>query len=165
MRAKIQANPLTAVDVETLMQVFPDILPDGRRVTHEQIESVLKISRISSRYRTVVRKWRRRLFTERRIFLDGRAADGAGFVSLSPDEMVRYGNREVRAAGRKLKGAFAVVSLPNDAELSVDTLRYRNLLSMAIEKIVLEHKSSLRDVSKSLTPTRQLPRLKPAVNE
>ncbi len=101
---KIVRNPLIEADVDRLWHVFADILPDGREIRHEQIEAALRLNRAQSRYRTVVAKWRRRLFDEKRIALDGQIAQGRGFVVLTPDGMVRFGNRRVRAAGRAASG-------------------------------------------------------------
>lgn len=155
---KIAKNPSTDADVQLLLSVFPDLVPDGRKITHQQIESALRMPRLNGRYRTVVNRWRRLLFTERRVYLDGRVGDGSGFVVLTPDEMVRYANREVRSAGRKLKKAIAVASAPNDDELSAGMLRYRQLLEAAALRIAQEHRSALREVSKALQPMKQLPR-------
>lgn len=158
MNMKIVKNPRTEADVQLLLSVFPDVVQDGRRITHEQIEIVLKMTKLTSRYRTVVNRWRRVLFTERRVFLDGRIGDGSGFIALTPDEMVRFANREVRASGRKLKKALAVGSAPNDAELSVGMLKYRQLLEAAMLRIAQEQRTVLRAVSKALPPMKQLPR-------
>lgn len=158
----IAKNPRHDVDVALLSKVFPDLLPDGRELTHEQLEAVLTMSRVQSRYRTVVNKWRRNMLKERGIWLDGLLAQGRGFVVLTPDEMVRFGNRGVRAAGRKLRRSLAVVSAPKDEQLSEDTRKYRALLEAAIIKIAAENKSTLRSIGKALTPMKQLPR---AVNE
>ena len=128
----IQKNPAIEADVRLLLTVFPDLLPDGRVILHEQLEATLKMSRLTSRYRTVVTKWRKVVFNERRVELDGRSAEGRGYVVLTPDEMVRYGNRNVRAAGRKIQKAIQVASAPNDEELSTDVRRYRMLLMGAI---------------------------------
>lgn len=158
MTKRIYKDPQNDADVRRLQQVFPDLLPDGRRISHEQIETCLRLSRLSSRYKTVVGKWRRLIFTERRIWLDGRAAEGFGFVVLTPDEMVRFANREVRASGRKLKKAIAIASAPDDSELSADVLRYRKVLEIAALKIAQEHRHSLHEVGKALRPMQQLPR-------
>lgn len=158
LRGKIEKNPRTDVDVQLLRDVFPDLLPDGREVTHAQIETVLSEARISARYKRVVAKWRRQLLMERGIWLDGLLAQGRGFVALTPDEMVRFGNRGVRAAGRKLRKALVVASTPNDAALSDQTRRWRGLLTIAMEKIAQEHKTTLREVGKALAPMKQLPR-------
>lgn len=158
MAPKIVKNPRTDVDVQHLMTVFPDIQPDGREVTHDQIEAVLSESRLSSRYRRVVNKWRKLLLAERAVWLDGQTAQGRGFVALTPDEMVRFGNRGVRTAGRKLRKSLVVLSAPDDASLSADMRKYRSLLGAAIERIATEHRSVLREVSKALSPQRQLPR-------
>lgn len=79
---------------------------------------------------------------------------------LTPDEMVRFGNRGVRAAGRKFRKALAVVSAPKDEQLSADTRQYRGLLEAAIEKIVAENRGTIRSIGKALTPLKQLPRSK-----
>lgn len=154
----IEKNPRTNVDVDLLWKVFPDLLPDGREVTHEQIEAVLHESRLSARYRRVVAKWRRQLLNEKGVCLDGQMAHGRGFVALTPDEMVRFGNRQVRQAGRKIRKGLQVASAPDDAALSADVKRYRGLLMTAMEKIHQSHKGMLRDVSRALAPIRQLPR-------
>jgi hypothetical protein len=155
---KIEKNPLTDVDVQLLCDVFPDLLPDGRLITHEQIEAALREHRITSRYKRVVEKWRRRLLDERSVFLDGMVANGRGFVALTPDDMVRFGNRNVRSIGRKLRKTLKVMLTPDDAALSEDTRRYRGLLTVALEKINAEQRSVLREVTRALAPMKQLPR-------
>jgi hypothetical protein len=157
---KIEKNPRNDVDVALLQKIFPDLLPDGREITHEQLEAALVMNRAQSRYKTVLNKWRQVLLRERGIWLDGQLAHGRGFVVLTPDEMVRFGNRSVRAAGRKFRKSLAVVSAPKDEQLSEDTRRYRGLLEAAIEKIVSENRSTIRAIGKALTPLKQLPRQK-----
>jgi hypothetical protein len=154
----IQKDPRNDADVNTLLKLFPDILPDGRVITHEQLETALHMTRLSARYGTVITKWRRVLRDEKCIYLDGLAAQGAGFVSLTPDEMVRFGNRKVRAAGRQLKKALHVMTMPDDKALSEDTRRYRHVLAGAIERIAQENRAALRDVSRALAPVKQLPK-------
>jgi len=158
-KQKIVKNPRTDADVALLIAVFPDLLPDGRHIAHTQIESVLKLGRLTGRYHTVVAKWRRVVFDERRVFLNGRLGDGTGFVALTPDEMVRYANRQVRSAGRKLRHALAVASAPNDEQLSEDVRRYRRLLEAAAMRIAQEHKRELHEVAKAMAPMKQLPRV------
>jgi hypothetical protein len=155
---QIVKNPRNDADVALLWKVFPDLLPDGREITHEQLEAVLMMNRAQGRYRTVLMKWRKQLLAERGMWLDGQVAQGRGFVVLTPDEMVRYGNRGVRAAGRKLRRALSVVSAPKDEQLSEDTRKYRGLLEAAIVKIAAENKSTIRAIGKALTPMKQLPR-------
>lgn len=154
----IQKNPRTDVDVELLAKVFTNILPDGSELTHEQIEAVLVESRHSPRYKRVVTKWRRQLLNERGVWLDGMIAQGRGFVALTPDEMVRFGNRGVRQAGRKIRKALMIAAAPDDKALSEGMRKYRALLTVAMERIANEHKSVLRDVSKALAPMKQIPR-------
>lgn len=157
MTRRIERDPRTDADVQRLLQVFDDLLPDGRTIKHEQIEAALTLNRLSSRYRTVTNKWRRVLQHERAIVLDGRAAEGQGFVSLTPDDMIRFSNRGVRALGRRIRKLMAIASVPSDAQLSADMAKYRHRLAMAIAQIAGTHGSSIRDVSRSLQPLKQLP--------
>lgn len=162
MKPQIVKSPRTDIDVQQLASVFPDLIPDGREITHEQIEAVLSESRKSARYKRVVTRWRRGLLQERGLYLDGQVAQGRGFVVLTPDEMVRFGNRKVRSAGKMFRKALAVAATPNDNALSDDVRRWRGLLTVAVEKIAAEHRTVLRDVSRALTPQKQLPRSRPA---
>lgn len=157
---KIVKNPRNDVDVEMLKKVFPDLLPDGREITHEQLETVLQTPRTLSRYHTVINKWRKQLLHERGLWLDGHVLHGRGFVVLEPDAMVHYANRGVRSAGRKLRKNLAIMSAPKDIELSEDTRRYRRLLEAAVVKITTENRKTLREVGRALTPPKQLPRSK-----
>lgn len=154
----ITKNPRNDVDVALLTKVFPDLLPDGREITHEQLETVLTMNRAQSRYRTVVNRWRRQLLRERGIWIDGQLAHGRGFVVLTPDEMVRCGNRGICAAGRKFRRQLAIVSAPKDEQLSADNRRYRALLETAMVKIITENKATLRSIGTALSPMKQLPR-------
>ena len=155
---KIVKNPRTDVDVQLLSDVFPDLLPDGREITHGQIEAILKMPRSASRYQTVVRRWRRQIFQERRVYLDGMLAQGRGLIALTPDEMVRFANRRVRAAGRQVKKGLVVAGAPSDVQLSEQMRRYRSLMSVALAKIVSTQRAALRDLGKALAPQKQLPR-------
>lgn len=76
--AKFVREPRTDADVQLLLHTFVDLLPDGRLITHEAIEAALKMQRHAARYRTVTKHWRRILFQEQRVFLDGRSAEGHG---------------------------------------------------------------------------------------
>lgn len=157
--AQLQRNPRIDADVELLLGRFRDLIPDGRTIAHEEIETLLKLNRRQSRYHTVTNKWRRIILNEQRVFLDGRAAHGAGFVALTPDEMIRYSNRRVRQVGRILRKAIQVASLPDPSELKSSEMRnYQARLFVACEQLVRTHKHVLIDLTKALQPPRQLPR-------
>jgi hypothetical protein len=158
--AQLQRNPRTDADVELLLGRYRDLLPDGRVIAHEELESLLKLNRKQGRYQTVTNKWRRVLLNEQRVFLDGRAALGAGFVALTPDEMIRYSNKRVRQVGRILRKAIQVASLPDPSELKNSEMRnYQARLFVACEQLVSTHKHVLLDLTKALQPPRQLPRV------
>jgi len=154
-----QKNPRIDADVELLLGRFRDLIPDGRLIAHEEIEGLLKLTRKQSRYRTITAKWRRILLTEQRVFLDGRSATGAGFIALTPDEMIRYSNKRVRQVGRILRKAIQVASLPDPSELKSSEMRnYQARLFVACEQLTRTHKAVLVDLTKALQPPRQLPR-------
>ena len=152
-------NPQTDADVNLLLKRFSDLLPDGRLIEHAEVEQTLRTRRETSQYILVVRHWRRALFTEKRLVLDGRAANGQGFIVLTPDEMVRYSNRRVREAGRILRRAIAVAIAPRDDEImDSNTRAYRARLVMATEQIWSTHRRTLREIGSPLRPTPALPR-------
>jgi hypothetical protein len=156
MTTRFIREPRTDADVKLLMEQFADILPDGRLIAHETIEGVLALSRDQARYKTIMKHWRRNLFEEQRVWLDGRAAEGHGFKVLTPDEMVRYANREVRAIGRKLKRAILIAASPLDDEIDASNRLYRARLLSATEQIAQAHGRVVRELTKALQPPRQL---------
>ncbi len=155
--AKLVHEPRTDADVRLLVERFQNLLPDGRLITHAEIESVIHLARHEPRYRTVTKHWRKVLFQEQRIFLDGRAAEGHGFKALTADDMVRYANREVRSIGRRLKRALLVAATPSDDQISDPNNRaYRARLISATEQIAAAHGRVVRELSAALRPPRQL---------
>jgi len=159
MGSLIQRNPRINADVELLLGRFRNVLPDGRLIAHVELESLLKMNRKQSRYRTVTNKWRRILLHEQRVFLDGRAALGDGFIALTPDDMIRYANKRIRQVGRNLRRAIHVASLPDPSELKSSEMRnYQARLLVAYEQVINTHKHVLIDLTKALQPPRPLPR-------
>lgn len=157
--AQFQRNPRIDADVELLLGRFRDLIPDGRTIAHEEIEALLRLNRKQARYHTVTMKWRRILLQEQRVFLDGRAALGAGYVSLTPDDMIRYSNKRVRAVGRILKTAIQVAGLPHPSELKSNEMRrFQAQLMVTCEEVTKNHKSALLELTKALQPPRALPR-------
>lgn len=160
---RIERNPRNDADAQLLLRAFPDLLMDGRLIMHDQIETVLRMSRSDARYRTVVTKWRRVVKAERGVYLDGLTAGGEGFVALRPDDMARHTDRRVREAGRKVKRAIEVAMLPKDSDLSEGMRQYRRLLVTACVRIAHEYQTTLREVSQAMAPQRQLPRSLPPI--
>lgn len=155
----IERNPRIDADVELLLGRFRDLIPDGRVIRHEDIESLVRLKRTEGRYQTITKRWRTVLLNEQRVFLDGRAASGAGFMVLTPDDMIRYSNKRVRQVGRILRKAIQVASLPDPSELKSSEMRnYQARLFVACEQLTRTHKAVLVDLTKALQPPRQLPR-------
>lgn len=150
-------EPHTDADVRLLIERCGNLLPDGRLIAHEFIEQAIRVARDTSHYLTVTKHWRRAVFEEQRVFLDGRSAGGHGFKALTPDDMVRFANREVRAIGRRLKRALIVAATPHDDEiLDGNTRLYRARLLSATEQIAQAHGRIVRELSSALTPPRQI---------
>lgn len=161
-RTAIAKNPRTDVDVRALLEKYPDMQPDGRIVAHEDVEGLLRLNRRHPYYKTVIRHWRRALFDEQRLFIDGRSALGQGFKVLTPDEMIRYSNRQVRAAGRILKKAVKVAATPREDEIVDTNVRaYRARLLSAAEQMLTQHGRVMREIGATLRPPAQLPRTAP----
>ena len=159
MNQKFQRNPRIDADVELLLGRYRDLVQNGRLIPHTELEELLKLERTQHRYRTVIAKWRTILMEEQRIFLDGRSAHGAGFISLTPDEMIRYSNRRVRQVGRSIRKALKVAVLPDPSELTSSELRtYQARLLLACEQLHSAHKHVLVDLTKALRPANPLPR-------
>ena len=155
--AQLVHDPRTDADVALLLERFTGLLPDGRLIAHADMEATIHLRRDQSRYRTVLKHWRRVVFQEQRVFLDGRSAEGHGLKALTADEMVRYANREVRAIGRRLKNALLVGATPSDEEISNPANRlYRARLLSAAEQIAKAHSRVIRELSTALKPPRQL---------
>lgn len=158
-QARFDRNPRIDADVQLLLGRFRNLLPDGRVLQHVEIETLLKLPRASSRYRTVTNKWRRVLFDEQHVYLDGRAAHGDGFVALTPDEMIRFANRRVRAVGRALGKAIKIIATPRAEDLTDNSLRiYQARLLVVTEQVLQTHKHALLDMTKALRPSPVLPR-------
>lgn len=150
----------TDADVRTLLEKIPDVVSDGRIIAHETIEALIGLTRDQNRYRTVTKHWRRALWQERQVFLWGPAAEGHGFKALTPDEMIRFSNREVRHTGRRLKRALLIAATPRDEEITDTQMRvYRARLLSATEQITHAHGRVLRELSQALLPPRQIKRV------
>jgi hypothetical protein len=154
----ITKNPQNDADVRLLLAAFPDVRSDGRLIRHEEIEAVLRIPRTSSRYHTVTWKWRRVLEDERGVYLDGRSAQGAGFIAFLPDEHVRYGAKGFHHLGRRTGRLLKIMSMPADEALSPEMRRYRQLVVSSIEQKAKENREALRDIARALAPPRTMPR-------
>ena len=155
-----QKNPRVDADVAVLLGQYRDLLPDGRLIEHDELERLLSLTRKQGRYRTVVAKWRRLLIHEQRVFLDGRSAAGRGFVSLTPDEMIRCANKRIRHIGRELRKAITIAGLPQPSEIASSEMRnYQARLFVACEQLTRTHKAVLLDLTKALQPPRTLPRV------
>lgn len=146
----------TEPDVKKLLAQIT--VEPGQLVEHEAIEEVTGLTRGTSRYRTVVTAWQRRLFRDENLDTD--AVSGQGIRVLMEGERVHVSVRDfgrgVRRIGRSLRRISAVRA---EALSEKDRQRYdhgRRLIALTLE--------GARQAQKDLAgprPQAQLPRAMP----
>jgi len=100
----------TEPDVRKLVDRFGT--PEPGIIAHEDVEAVLGHGRLTSRYRTVVWVWRRRLFRQSNI--DMIAEPGVGFRVLTSGERVDVCVRDLGQTVTKLRrGGRRHASIPS----------------------------------------------------
>lgn len=109
---------LTQPEVDKLMERYSRIARNGDVITHEEIESLIGVSRSEGHYRSVIKKFRQALEDERGVVLDGRTARGVGFRVLTAEDFTTFAGREFRSGYRKTKRAVKVAALAPDDELT-----------------------------------------------
>lgn len=128
----------TAPDVDKLNEAFPDLVRNGRILTHQEIEVASGLVYGTNRYQTVVQAWRKRL-AKKGIILSGRKAKGKGYAVLTGDQIVDYAQEKIQHAGRKVKHAVIAVSHVPDNELSTERRRYRDQLIAQAASLLQGH--------------------------
>jgi len=159
---RIVKSPAVESDVRLLLATFAGIEPDGRTISHDQLEAVLKMSRRQGRYRTVVNRWRKAVRATRGIVLDGISGEGRGFVALTGDDAVRiHAVRERRSGDRKYHRALSSAVAPTDEQIANPTVRvFRARFVAGLESIVRAARQMKRELMGPPKPTPQLPRAK-----
>lgn len=153
----IEVNPRNEADVQVLRKRYTDLEPDGRVIRHDELEAVLGLSRTEARYRTVIAKWRKVLWDESQLYLDGMSAEGQGFRVLNGNQMVQHGNKRLRWAGRSIKTAVRVLATPRDDEITDPHARnYRARALVVAEQLVVSHGRSMRELTTALKAPKQL---------
>lgn len=118
-------DPRTDADVNLVLMSLGDIKPDGRIVTHDHCEAVLKTPRASGRYGLVMGHVRKRLEHERGIVLDGRGLKGQGWLALTPAEQVSRGHTGVRQKLALAKRDVRRMAMPTNDELPESSRDFR----------------------------------------
>lgn len=150
----------TSPEVKRLLAAFPDPQP-GTTISHADIETVLNLSRDSSRYRTIITAWRRQLLLEQNIDID--ALSGVGFYVPAPFERVTISTRDFRRGiGRVGKAVRRISRVPmerltNEEQVKAEHTRRR------MEATLSEGRSATKEIAIRLAPLEQSPRVRPSI--
>jgi hypothetical protein len=157
---KIVTNPSVTVDVDRLVAHF-GVLESDQVLLHSEIEGVLGMPRISSRYKTVLKKFRRRVGEEQRVYIDGRHAHGDGFIVLKGDACIGWAHAQAKRSVKHINRAKWVASMPAPEELTPEKRNFQAQLFVALDRISQGQKAALMDFSKAVAPQKTLPRVGP----
>lgn len=149
----------TAATVNALLQAFVD-LPAGRTITHEEIETVVGLTRRGDRYQTIVSIWRKRLQKERNI--DTEPSKGIGVVVLGEYERVEASVRDYLRGARKIGRSARRIGLVRTELLSADEQRKAEHARRHIEGTLTAARQASKEIASSLgSDQARLPRWKP----
>lgn len=135
----------TAPDVTRLMETFPvSEMAEGDVIKHSAIASALRISKSSTRYRSVVSAWRKKLRIEHNI--DVAAETGIGYRVLSDSERVSHGLRDYRSSTRKLVRAADRIARANPEKLSEPEARKREHANKLLASQISIARSTVHEI-------------------
>ncbi len=148
----------TEPDVKLLLAAFPD--PQrGQLITHEQIEGVITVHRSSSRYRTVVAAWRRRLINESN--LDTTAIPGVGIRVLAEYDRVTASAKDYRRGVATVGKATRRVSRVQVERLTEQEQTKAEHVRRQMEATLAAGRQSVKEIAIRLAPPESNPRLRP----
>ncbi len=110
----------TAPDVERLCFAFPT-LEAGTTITKQQISEVIKVDKDANRWKTVVDRWRKKLFAESNVVL--RAIPNVGFMVSDPMDRVDVSAGHAKKGVRQVSKASAIASRTDRSQLTTEAAR------------------------------------------
>jgi len=126
-------------DVDKLIKAFGPLARDGKIITHGDMEKVLGINRLESRYRTVLTAFRKRVWDLYEVALSGRRAIGQGYRCLTANEVVEEAQKAGRATTKRTRQALIEVTSMPDIELSPDHLALKRKYLALTEGVLQRH--------------------------
>jgi hypothetical protein len=111
----------TDFEIRKLTEHFTDIQSlRGSTIKHEELERVTGLKRDTSRYKTVVVRWRKKVARETGIEIRGdlRGDIGVGIRVLSASEQLEYSGDLDQHAGRKVRHSHRAVANIADSDLT-----------------------------------------------
>lgn len=145
----------TEADVKLLMEAFPDIQP-GVLIPYPAVEKAVNLTRGTSRFDSVTRAWRARLYREQNFRLA--AVAGQGFKRLAENDRSQRDTKEwldkQRGALRRVEDMRRVVTESFDQE----TLRQHTHRTDVLVKTTEAIRSTAREIVPP-KPQKSLPKL------
>ena len=149
-----QGGVPTEPDVKRLDVAFPS--PETEtEITHDQLEAILNLSRRSSRYRTVLQAWRRKLMRLKN--LDTEAIPNRGYKILREYERVNVSAKNFRQGVRKVGRAVTRIERVNVAKLTQEEQRKAEHVQQQMSSTLAVARGTAKAVAITLGPTEHEP--------
>lgn len=116
----------TKIDVDMIIQKI-GIPKEGDKITYEVIEDLIGLKKNSSRWRTVVYTWRKKLFVENNLVL--KSLMNKGFLVLNPSERVSYADRKIVCGRNIILKAVNIVQATDLDNLDEETKTKYNFIT------------------------------------
>lgn len=145
----------TDIELKALLDKFG--APDPGLISYSEIEQAVNVDRDTHRFRTIVTRWRKKLFRDYNI--DTAAAKNEGIRILTEPERV---DESESAFGRSAKGivrAHVRVRSVRSETLDTRTLKKHEHLVRATLVATDAIKTAARDYARALGPKEQRPQL------
>lgn len=144
----------TEPDVKKLERHFG--VPQAGLIAHEDVEAIIGAARDSTRYRTIVGAWRRRLLREENI---ATAADpGKGIRVLTEPERVDHAQRHLGLSARKVLREHRWALMIDASKLDEVAMRKRDHVVRASAAMAVAATTSVKELTSALRAPAQLPR-------
>lgn len=145
------------LDAQKLDEIFPPAeLPEGKTISHEELERILGITAKTGRYYGVIDSWRAKLKNKMGIHVEWQP--GRGLKVLNPAELLDHTEGQARTKGkqyaRKL-GAFRFVPRERLDATGQARLDHCVVLAAKTREFVL---GSVKELAIDLAPIKSLPR-------
>lgn len=133
----------TKMDVDSLLSEIGVPKP-GDKIPYERIQQVIKISKDTYRWRTVVNSWRKRLFREHNIVLD--SIINEGFEALNNNDRISFTAKKINSGTRMIMRAVNIAQTTDTNGLDEESLRNRNHYADIPRKLKLAFLTEPKDM-------------------
>lgn len=138
----------TDVELGKLMERYGETDP-GALITHDEIESAIGMSRDSNRYRTVIARWKRAMFSKCNLEVTSRK--GEGYVVMTPAERVQKASDDTRKINNEIRRVHYRFAVVPRSGLSDQDIRRADHSQIALAKLCDDMASARKTIE---APTR-----------